>query len=545
MSKLFVTALVCILVCTACLDQTFNVKNFGAEGIKSQDATLPIQRAIDRCSRYGGGTVYFPPGEYTSGFILLRDNVTIELEAGATLFASKDTNDYKTRLKIIKKYDVERGEEKTLAIPLLYAKEVENIGITGKGVINGQAESVYKRIRETDKSINNYTEAARKSNIEMKRYYKVKPYVNLVFFENCKNIRVDNVSLIESCDWSLFFKWCKNVFIDNLNVFTSLEKGVDAAGIVIDGCEDVIIDNCNIKTGDDAIAFKTTITEYKTMRCQNIAVNNSLLTSTSSAIKIGAESYADFRYIGFNNCIIRNSNRGLGIVIRDGGTAENIHFSNITMELNRKHFNWRGNAEPFSLLLDKRYPSSRLGAIKNITFSNITAHVQGTSRIKGYNSDSLAKPLENIKFDNVQVFMNAETTADKRTDDAFYAQDVNGLNLKEFEITWDKGDYQNKWNNAFTFFNVEGLYLNNVRAKQAPTNKGVFIECRDVQHAWIENCKSKQGTNVFLKVCGKASNNVYLNDNYFKGVLQEIVYCDGAGSSIINTKEPYFDSMQQ
>src|ERR1700752_2819931 len=66
----------------------FNVKDFGATGRKADDAHAAIQKAVDACAAAGGGMVYLPPGEYSSGTIKLKSHVRFHIEAGATLFAS-------------------------------------------------------------------------------------------------------------------------------------------------------------------------------------------------------------------------------------------------------------------------------------------------------------------------------------------------------------------------------------------------------------------------------------------------------------------------
>ena len=72
----------------------FNVKEFGASGVKTDNARESIQKAVDACAEAGGGMVYLQPGEYTSGTIHLRSHVRFFIEAGATLFASRDKADY-------------------------------------------------------------------------------------------------------------------------------------------------------------------------------------------------------------------------------------------------------------------------------------------------------------------------------------------------------------------------------------------------------------------------------------------------------------------
>src|SRR5262245_17187767 len=70
----------------------FDVRKFGATGQKSDNARPAIQKAIDACSK--GGTVYFPPGQYTSGTLHLRSHMKLKFDAGATLFADPDPQAY-------------------------------------------------------------------------------------------------------------------------------------------------------------------------------------------------------------------------------------------------------------------------------------------------------------------------------------------------------------------------------------------------------------------------------------------------------------------
>ena len=68
----------------------FNVRDYGATGRKEDSARVAIQKAVDACAKAGGGTVYLPPGEYTSGTIHLRSHVRFFIDSGATLFAAED-----------------------------------------------------------------------------------------------------------------------------------------------------------------------------------------------------------------------------------------------------------------------------------------------------------------------------------------------------------------------------------------------------------------------------------------------------------------------
>ena len=70
----------------------FNVRQFGAQGDSLTKDTKAIQAAIDAAGALGDRL--FPPGGYLSGTVRLRSNVTVFLDAGATLMASPDKADF-------------------------------------------------------------------------------------------------------------------------------------------------------------------------------------------------------------------------------------------------------------------------------------------------------------------------------------------------------------------------------------------------------------------------------------------------------------------
>src|SRR5947209_5047639 len=72
----------------------YNALSFGVKNDRRTNNARAIQKAIDACSRAGGGTVYFPAGDFLTGTIVLRTNVTIHLSPGATLWGSREMADY-------------------------------------------------------------------------------------------------------------------------------------------------------------------------------------------------------------------------------------------------------------------------------------------------------------------------------------------------------------------------------------------------------------------------------------------------------------------
>lgn len=494
----------------------FNVRNFGASGRKHELATVMIQTAIDECAKAGGGMVYFPPGEYLSGPVSLRSHIHLYLEAGATLFASRNMKDY-----IIEAgYKADQQPSGMFKTTFLRAEHIENISITGQGTIDGQAEQVWEPLAEVDKFIEWETENARRVGIPMERAYQKDPKVRLVYLMFSNNIFIQGVTIKDSPDWNLHLGRCRDVKITAITVKSSLTHGVNSDGIDIDACKNVLVSGCIIETGDDAICLKSTLLDGVVESCENIIVDNCICTSTSTALKLGTESHGNFKNILFNNCVIPDTNRGLSIVVRDGATVSNVKFSNIVMHCSRMHFNWWGNGDPIWLVVLKRNSNSRIGKIHDVVFENITASGEGTSKIEGFANS----PLENIHFRNVKIKMNFESLPDKRAINGFEAHDVTKLTLKDCEMTWDEKKPEPLWGSAFALNRINQLELFQISGKQSPLSSKPAILLNDIREATVEDCYAPTGTETFLKIKGQETQAVQIvfNNTFHAGKAIEI-----------------------
>jgi polygalacturonase len=111
--------------------QLFEPKHVGAIGDGKALDSSSINAAINACTRSGGGLVYLAPGTYRSGTVILKSNVTLYLEAGATLLGSTDLNDYIPQPGPPVDSDANQRH-------LIFARDAENICIAGPGRIDGQ-----------------------------------------------------------------------------------------------------------------------------------------------------------------------------------------------------------------------------------------------------------------------------------------------------------------------------------------------------------------------------------------------------------------------
>ncbi|WP_366185993.1 glycoside hydrolase family 28 protein [Flavobacterium ovatum] len=344
--------------------KTWDVRDFGAKGDNNTLNTKAIQSAIDACNQAGGGTVLIEDGIYISGTLLLKDNVTLKVENNTTLLGSDNPNDYISIDPFVDATGQLRGK------CLVGAIDVKNIGIIGKGTIDGRGELFTpKKVEETLKRIG---EKEKLSQLDLKESAlydggKVKKFDRpfLVRLVRSSTILLKDIHLRQPAAWTLHIFQCNNFVVDKIDIHSHANQNNDA--IDIDSSTNGLIKNCTIDSGDDAICFKTTSPKPT----QNIKVLNCKIKSEWGAIKFGTESMGDFRDITVKDCFIHDT-RGGGIKILsvDGANINNVLIDNIKME----------NVEmPIFIRLGERglvyrdAPKQPVGTINNVVISNINA----------------------------------------------------------------------------------------------------------------------------------------------------------------------------
>ena len=399
---------------------------------------------------------------------------------------------------------------------LIYATGVVNVAIRGKGKIHGQARRElkdFKKPRNFNRMLDgDEVRNAFESGIDMQRYSKIPPYVTLALFSKSKNITLEDVTFLESNFWTLHIYRSENVVIRGIQVYSDMTSGVNADGIGIDSSRDVTVSDVIIRVGDDGIVLKTSYDEEGFFPTENILVNNCNISSSSAGLKIGTETFSDFRNIHFSNCILHNTNRGLNIVMRDGGLIENVTFTNITIEANRKDWFWWGNGDPIWVVILKRNGNSKLGSIRNVVFDNIIARGQGTSRLEGFapNKDHPeGRYLENIQLRDVKIQMEPEGKEDKRATHGLQASYVNRLRLENIDINWNPDVVELEWSSALDLLEVDRLTLRGFVGRQGVVRSLLpVIQARNLTNSTIEDVEGHEGAGVLLHFSGYKTSNV-------------------------------------
>lgn len=508
----------------------FDVTTYGATGRKSDNARTAIQKAIDACAKAGGGTVYLPPGDYTSGTLHLRSHIRFYIASGATLYAAEEDPAFDTDA-------------------LLLGEDLENITIEGRGAINGQAKYDWRLNVIDDGYIRDNQKAAEAAGVPLMRSFPKgmgvrKIYPHMIKLLRCKDVRIAGLSIIDSPSWTIYPYACERLRIDGIYVHTDQKLGVWADGIDPDGCKDVIIANSVIETGDDAIVFySSSASGGPPKACENITITNCRLSSSSSAIKFCDGNSVAVRNVTIDNVVITHSNRGIAFMVYDGGVVENVVISNVVVNTNRFDWFWWGNGDPIYFTVQRRSESLGLplkpdeppaGAIRHVILRNIIAHGQGSCLILGHPNSW----LDDISLENIKLYQSTDPKAGyDRSVHAMYFHYAKNIKVKDVQIQWEKPESA-KWQSALYFEKVNGLRLDGFSGAPA---KAAFpaVVLDQVEGASIVNSQAQPGTNLFLLVTGAGSRDINLFGNELHEARTAFKVDDGVAADAVKAVSNY------
>ena len=290
----------------------YNILNYGAQSDTTKLSTAAIQQAIDDCSKAGGGRVVVPAGIYKTGTIILKSDVHLYLEQGATLYGSTDLKDY-----LPMKSDYVSLRTHTTTIQLIYADKVKNVVISGFGTIDGRGRA-FKKLSWNDEGI-------------------TRPH--LLRFIQSEDITVKDITLKNSGCWMQHYLACNRLRIDGIKVFNRNNYNNDA--LDIDGCHDVIVKGMMADSDDDGITLKSTSPRL----CENVRISDCVVSSHCNAVKLGTETNGGFRNINISGIVVKPSedqkekffgqwigSSAISLEIVDGGVLENVNVSDFTVE---------------------------------------------------------------------------------------------------------------------------------------------------------------------------------------------------------------------
>ena len=346
--------------------QVFDVHDHGAAGDGKTLDTAALQAAIDHAATAGGGArVLLRAGQtYLTGPLTLKGGIDFHLAGDARLRVSADPADYPNR---------QQG--------VLHALGVENLTISGSGSIEGRSREFMERYDAKDE------------------WWIPKPFrPRLLLLEDCEDVHINGVTFREAPSWTVHLLGCRRVLIDRITILNQLDVP-NCDGIDPDHCQDVVIRNCHIVCGDDAIVIKATAGHERYGPARNIHVHDCVLETQDSGLKIGTETTQDIHDVVFERCRIVTSCRGLCIQLRDQGNVFNIVFRDIEFTSRYHSAPWWGRGEAISFTAIPRTAATRVGTIHNVRVENVRGHAENSARIEGLGGARVS----DIVFDRVKL----------------------------------------------------------------------------------------------------------------------------------------------
>lgn len=312
-------------------DREFAITNYGAVLDSEAMNTGAFRRAIEACHTAGGGMVVVPAGVWLTGPIHLKSNVRLHLADSLIIRFNENFSDY---LPVVL---IQRGGFFCYNYsPPIYANEVENVAITGQGTIDGQGQTWWPWKKNQPGMVELFQMGKQNIPIEERVFGTEEAGVRPPFvqFINAKNVWIQGVRFINSPSWSIHPVFCENVRIENISV---VSHGPNNDGIDIDGCRNVLIQNCLLDVGDDNICLKSGRDEeaWRIGKvCENIVVRNCIARAGHGGFVIGSEMSAGVRNVLVENCHFSGTKRGIRFKSRvgRGGVVQNVWIKNITME---------------------------------------------------------------------------------------------------------------------------------------------------------------------------------------------------------------------
>lgn len=345
--------------------EVYNIKDYGAVGDGLTNDQLAIQLAIDTCAAQGGGKVVIPAGLWLTGPIRLKSNVELHLETGSILQFTDNFDDYP-----LMSYKYEKRKAVTCQPPL-YGVDLENIAITGKGVIDG-AGSVWRPVKKyklTENQWRNLLHSGGVTNEEGDVWYpsanalygsiKIRntdnqrvnsdTLVNLASFEdmkdflrpvlikleNCTRVLLDGPTFQNSPSWNIHPLMCKHITIRDIMVRNPWYSQ-NGDGLDLESCSIGLVENCTFDVGDDAICLKSGKDKEgrdRNIPTEKIIIRDNIVYHGHGGFVIGSEMSGGIRDIFVTNCSFIGTDIGLRFKSARGrgGVVENIYVNNICM----------------------------------------------------------------------------------------------------------------------------------------------------------------------------------------------------------------------
>jgi len=334
----------------------YNVKDYGATGNGVNLDSKAINKAIDAAASAGGGTVYLPAGNYLSGSIHLKSNISLFLDQGATLIAAPVSaeNGYDEEEPGANNAYQDYGHSHWHN-SLIWGENLHDISILGQGTVYGKG--LYHDYVKDKQSANKA--------------------ISLLL---CRNVNIKDITIYHGGWFGILATGVDNLTISNIKEDTNRD------GMDIDCCRNVHVSDCSVNSPyDDGICLKSTYGLGFARATENVTITNCIVSgfeegsfldgtykatvkNSTGRIKFGTESNGGFKNITISNCVFSNCH-GLALETVDGALLEDVTITNITMrDINNAPIFMRIGAR-------MRGPEGvQVGELRRVIISNVVAY---------------------------------------------------------------------------------------------------------------------------------------------------------------------------
>ncbi len=352
------------------------ITDYGAVDDGKTVNTKAIQSAIDKCAADGGGVLIVPKGTFLTGSVFFKQGVDLLLEKEGVLKGTVEPNDYP---QVDTRWE---GEEMVWTAALVNFFNMKDMSLTGSGQIDGSGDRWMQR----------YPRGSRELRIGRPR---------LIAIQNCKEVKVSDLSLKNQACWGLFILYSENVVVENL-IIRAEHNIISSDGIDVDSSKNVLITGCDIDVNDDCIAIKSGKDEdgrRVNRPAEDIIVDKCRFRYGHGGVSMGSEMSGGIRNVEIRNCIM-DSDNWAPIRFKSqpsrGGVVENITYRDIVLQNTRKAFEF--NME-WRMRPPIKPPSDPLPVVRNVKIINVSGTTASVGNMHGL-KDS---PIRNVTFENCKI----------------------------------------------------------------------------------------------------------------------------------------------
>ncbi len=339
-------------------EKHYSIKDYAAVSDGKTLNTEAFAKAIDACTKAGGGRVIVPSGVWLTGPIELKSNVDLHLEHGALIQFTTDHTQY----PIIKAGT--KSNSFTAASPI-YGYDLSNIAITGDGIIDGGGDS-WRPVKKEKTTAAQWSELTRTGVVSkdgkvwwpsfeaisgedyMRKlkerttkptaedYLPARDYLRpyMLYLVNCNNVLIESVTLRNSPKFVFYPNRCSNLTMNKVSVYNDW-WAQNGDGIDISACKNVMVYKCNVNAGDDGICMKSSgLKDISNPVLENIVIAGCTVFRAHGGFVIGSNTDG-----GINNVYVTDCNfigTDIGIRVKSnagrGGLVKNIYVDNIVMK---------------------------------------------------------------------------------------------------------------------------------------------------------------------------------------------------------------------